>query len=84
MIIVRRMSQATEEFERHWLMLKILERVWLMKVRQILCINFIFIKHYYQYDALIGDGRAGEEAPSCEGGAHVQMHPTSDLCKPLI
>ena len=82
-----------------------------------------------QYDALIGDRRAGEEAPSCEGGvhmrtcrctlhltcvslhlmgrsphtkfernppnrlqdmekgcarAHVQMHPTSDLCKALI
>ena len=25
-----------------------------------------------QYDALIGDGRAGEEAPSCEGGVHVR------------
>ena len=26
----------------------------------------------YQYDALIGDGRAGEEAPSCERGVHVR------------
>ena len=26
----------------------------------------------YQYDALIGDGRAGEEAPSFEGGVHVR------------
>ena len=25
-----------------------------------------------QYDALIGDGRAGEEAPSFEGGVHVR------------
>ena len=25
----------------------------------------------YQYDALIGDERAGEEAPSFEGGVHV-------------
>ena len=26
----------------------------------------------YQYDALIGDGRAGVEAPSCERGVHVR------------
>ena len=26
----------------------------------------------HQYDALIGDGRAGEEAPSFEGGVHVR------------
>ena len=25
-----------------------------------------------QYDALIGDGRAGEEVPSFEGGVHVR------------
>ena len=29
-----------------------------------------------QYDALIGDGRAGEEAPSCEGGVHVRTRCT--------
>ena len=39
---------------------------------------------YNQYDALIGDGRAGEEAPSFEGVAHVQTHSTSDMCKALI
>ena len=27
---------------------------------------------YDQYDALIGDGRAGEEATSFEGGVHVR------------
>ena len=26
----------------------------------------------YQYDALIGDGRAGVEAPSCKRGVHVR------------
>ena len=26
----------------------------------------------HQYDALIGDGRAGVEAPSCERGVHVR------------
>ena len=30
------------------------------------------INIYYQYDALIGDGRAGVEAPSCERGVHVR------------
>ena len=28
--------------------------------------------HNNQYDALIGDGRAGVEAPSCERGVHVR------------
>ena len=28
--------------------------------------------HYNQYDALIGDGRACVEAPSCERGVHVR------------
>ena len=30
------------------------------------------MKSINQYDALIGDGRAGEEAPSCERGVHVR------------
>ena len=37
-----------------------------------------------QQVAVIGDGRAGEETSSYERGVHVQMHPTSDLCKALI
>ena len=32
----------------------------------------IITKLYHQYDALIGDGRAGVEAPSCERGVHVR------------
>ena len=32
----------------------------------------IIVIPYDQYDALIGDGRAGEEAPLFEGGVHVR------------
>ena len=32
----------------------------------------IICTYLYQYDALIGDGGAGEEAPSCEGGVHMR------------
>ena len=31
-------------------------------------------KRLNQYDALIGDGRAGEEAPSCEGSVHMRTY----------
>ena len=33
-----------------------------------------FDKFYHQYDALIGDRRAGVEAPSCEKGVHVRTY----------
>ena len=33
---------------------------------------YLLLYRYNQYDALIGDGRAGEEAQSFEEGVHVR------------
>ena len=36
------------------------------------CVAVLFCRNYNQYDALIGDRRAGVEAPSCIRGVHVR------------
>ena len=52
------------------------------------CFLRVMCEHsYYQYDAFVGDGRAGRGGTIVRrrcARAHVQMHPTSDLCKHLI
>ena len=59
------LCQGENEDLRHFL----LECTGLSDIRKR---NLALQQPYNQYDALIGDGRAGEEAPSFEGGVHVR------------